>query len=237
MRKKLRWIILILLVLVTAFLIYTGNYYHADDTARSAMITDGSVAVVQTDYGWLFDGPSEDAALIFYPGAKVEAEAYAPMLRMLAGQGMDVCLIRMPFHLAFFGMGRAGDVTREHQYSRWYIGGHSLGGAMAANYAAGHSDELAGVILFAAYPTKPLAKSLTVISIYGTEDGVLRMGKVTEGRSYAQGPLYEYAIEGGNHAGFGCYGEQKGDGEARISAEEQQQTAVEYIMQHLSAGE
>ena len=85
MRRKLKWLIplLILLVLAGGFLIYTGNYYHADGAALAALDPDTTVAVSRTDYGWHFDGPGEDAALIFYPGAKVEASAYAPFCACL----------------------------------------------------------------------------------------------------------------------------------------------------------
>ena len=232
MRKKLRWIIpvAILALLICAFFLYTGIYYHADDVAYKAMMSDERVEVVRTGYGWLFDGPSEETALIFYPGAKVEAQAYAPMLRLLAEEGMDVCLVEMPFRLAFFGLNKAEAVMREHQYGRWFIGGHSLGGAMAASYAHNHGERLAGVILFAAYPTKALDNHLTEVSIYGSEDGVLNMEKIAAGKAYAPDAFFECVIEGGNHAQFGNYGVQKGDGTAGISAQEQQRQAVQFIM-------
>lgn len=232
MRKRLKLIapVVILVFLAGAFFAYTGNYYHADDAALAAMASDDTVAVIETDYGWLFDGPSDDTALIFYPGAKVEAEAYAPMLRLLASGGMEVCLVKMPFRLAFFGMNKAESVMREHSYSRWFIGGHSLGGAMAASCAADHAEELTGVILFAAYPTKTLDERLVEISLYGSEDGVLNMERMAAGRAYAPEEFYEYVIEGGNHAQFGNYGEQKGDRAARITRQEQQRQAAEYIL-------
>ena len=238
MRKRRKWLIVVpgvLAVLAAAFLIYTSRYYHADDTARAALISDNAVTVIRTDYGWLFDGPSEETALVFYPGAKVEAEAYAPMLHLLAEKGMDVCLVEMPFRLALFGMNSAWDVIQKHSYSRWFTGGHSLGGAMAANYAASHGARVSGVILFAAYPTKQLDDMLTEISIYGTEDGILNLGKMVSRRNYAPKAFYECMIEGGNHAQFGNYGEQQRDGKALISAEEQQAQAVEFIIQHIQA--
>lgn len=219
---------IIVAVLVVAFLAYVSVYYHADQTA--ALESDEDVSVTQTAYGWKFDGPSESAALIFYPGAKVDEKAYAPFLHQLAEEGMDVCLVKMPFHLAFFGIDRAEDIVSEEDYADWYIGGHSLGGAMAAVYAAEHGDALDGVILCAAYPTKPLDEDLTEVLIYGSEDGVLNMEKVEEGAQYAPSDVTEHVIEGGNHAQFGNYGEQKGDGTAEISAEKQQEEAVKVIV-------
>lgn len=231
MKKK--WIpVIVIAILATAFLIYTGVYYHAGESAKAALESDRIVTVSQTDYGWFFDGPSENNAFIFYPGAKVEETAYAPLMHMLAAEGMDVCLVKMPFRLAFFGMNKASDLMEMYDYENWYIGGHSLGGAMAANYAADHGDSMTGLILFAAYPTKKLADSLLEISIYGSEDGVLNMEKVEAGKAYAPDEYLEYVIPGGNHAQFGDYGEQRGDGEAYISGEEQQSLAVDYIIQN-----
>lgn len=119
---------------------------------------------------------------------------------------------------------------REHAYDSWFVGGHSLGGVVAANYAAGHGDQVSGVILFAAYPTKALDNQLIEVSLYGSEDGVLNLEKAAAGRDYAPEEFYEHVIEGGNHAQFGNYGEQKGDGAATIPAQEQQRQAVQFIM-------
>lgn len=232
MRKRLGWIIplSVLLILAAAFFIYVSVYYHADDTALAALRSDDGVTVSETNFGWFFDGSGEDSALVFYPGAKVEAAAYAPLLKRLAEGGMDVFLVKMPFNLAFFGMNRAESVMRLYEYENWYVGGHSLGGAMAAEFASDHGEKLEGVILFAAYPSSTMKENLTVLSIYGSEDGVLNFKKVEKGRTYVCGDLFELEIPGGNHARFGSYGAQRGDGEAKISPEEQQEQAVSFIL-------
>ena len=231
--NRRKWIALLAVpaILVLSFFLYVENYYHADRSALAALKSDENAAVVKTDYGWLFDGPSETDALIFYPGAKVEETAYAPMLHDLAGKGMDVCLVKMPFRLAIFGINRADDLTGRYDYTNWYIGGHSLGGAMAASYAANHGDKLTGLVLLAAYPTKKLDDGLVVATIYGSCDTVLNSKKLEEGDAYMPEGAVSCVIEGGNHAQFGNYGEQKGDGEAVISAVEQQRQAVEVILQ------
>ena len=232
MRRKRRWLIPIsvIAVLAAVFFLYTADYYRAGPTALAALDSGEGVSVVPTDYGWLFDGPSQDTALIFYPGAKVEETAYAPFLAQLAGNGMDVCLVKMPFHLAVFGINKADGVMGEYSYSRWFVGGHSLGGAMAAEYAAGHADGLAGVILCAAYPTKPLDDRLIEISVYGSEDLVLNREKAAAGAAFAPDAFFEREIQGGNHAQFGDYGPQKGDGTASVSPREQQSAAAEFIV-------
>lgn len=216
-----------------AFLIYTGQYYHADGAAQSALKSDEAVTVIQTDYGWMFDGTSTENALIFYPGGKVEETAYAPLLHRLAGQGMDVCLVRMPFHLAVFGVNKARQVMDQYDYAHWYISGHSLGGAMAAGYAAAHGPELSGVIMLAAYPTKPLDEQTRAIMIYGSEDGVLNRTRLEEAKQNLTDNLRMDIIEGGNHAQFGNYGAQNGDGTAAIPSEEQQRQTVAFILQNI----
>ena len=223
----------IFLLLAGAFLVYTGSYYRADDRTMKALVTDETAEVSEEDYGYFFDGPSEDKVLIFYPGAKVEDKAYAPLLREIAEKAMDVCLVRMPFHLAVFGIDKAAEVMEQYNYPEVYVGGHSLGGAMAASYAADNPKDLEGVILFAAYPTKDIPDELSEISIYGSEDGVLNSEKYEEGKELAPPEFSELVIEGGNHAGFGSYGEQEGDNEARITAQEQQEQAAEFIRQQV----
>ena len=214
------------------FGVYVSIYYRADESVKKYLEAEpGSVRVEQTGYGWFLDGPSEENAMIFYPGAKVDEVAYIPIMYQFAEEGMDVCLVKMPFHLAVFGINKADEVMPQYDYENWYIGGHSLGGAMGASYAAGHSDELRGVVLLAAYATKKLDDSLKEIVVYGSEDGVLRMKKLEEGRSFAPKKYIEHVIEGGNHAQFGNYGEQKGDGTGLISAKEQQAETVRAVIE------
>ena len=234
-KKYLRWLIPILIIVFacSAFLIYTGDYYHAKPSALDALNSDNDVTVTKTDYGYLFDGPSKKDALIFYPGAKVEEEAYAKLLHLLAKEGIDVCLVSMPFHLAVLDPNKADDVMKLYNYENWYIGGHSLGGAMAADYASDNADKLKGVILLAAYPTKQLDKSLLEISIYGSKDGVLNLDKVKEGKQYAPNQFYEYVIKGSNHAQFGNYGAQEGDHNATMTSDMQQQLTVDYIIENI----
>ena len=222
--------VIVIAALCIAFLAYTEQYYHAEESAYAALKSDESVIVTQTEYGWLFDGPSETDAFIFYPGGKVEETAYAPLLHRLAKQGMDVSLVRMPFRLAVLGVNKADQVMEQHDYERWYIGGHSLGGAMAASYAATHSSQLSGVFMLAAYPSKSLDGISKAVIIYGSEDGVLNRTRLEEANRYLPNSSEIYVIEGGNHAQFGNYGRQAGDGNAAVSSEEQQQRAAEWIL-------
>ena len=236
MKKKAIWIapVAVLALLFGAFFIYVGDCYRADDVAKAALKSDAQVIVTSTDYGWHFDGPSEDRALVFYPGAKVEAAAYAPLMRLLAERGMDACLVKAPFNISLFDEGRAAAVMQEHDYAHWYVGGHSLGGLSAANFAATHGDRVEGVILCAAYSVKPLEALPMEIVVYGSEDRVLNRERLEKNADYAPENYEVHIIEGGNHAQFGSYGAQKRDGTASISPQAQWSETVDAILEALS---
>ena len=88
-----------------------------------------------------------------------------------------------------------------------------------------------GLILLASYSTKKIDANISVLTLYGTEDGVLNFEKYEEAKNNYPDSFQEVIIEGGNHAGFGYYGEQKKDKEAKISKEEQQENAIQTILQ------
>ncbi len=217
-------------VLAAATGIYANDYYRAVDV-DSYLADDGGVRVSEIKDGYFFDGPGEEKALIFYPGAKVEETAYAPLMHSLALNGVDCFLIKMPMKLAFFKMSKADDILAEYSYGEYYLAGHSLGGAMAANYAAKHPSDYSALFLLAAYPSEDLtAAQFPVVFIYGENDGVLNREKLETGYTLVPDGYKKVVIEGGNHAGFGSYGKQDGDGEASISDEEQWQITTDAIL-------
>ncbi len=222
-----------LCILMAVVIIWYGaDYYHADLTDEEDHFLQTSVCLTDYGDGILFDGPGTATALIFYPGAKVEYTAYKPLMLLLAEHGMDCFLVEMPYHMAVFDINAADELISNYEYEHWYIGGHSLGGAMAAYYASDNEEKLDGVVLLASYATKSLGH-LSVLSIYGSEDGVLNLSKLDAARKYATN-YTEVIIEGGNHAWFGSYGEQVGDGKASISHEEQWQQTVDAILAALA---
>ncbi len=234
-RKFLYIISTLLAILALISIFYVRDYYHASTSVNQYLKSTSTVKAEAIDDGIFLDGPGTENALIFYPGAKVEYTAYVPLLHRLAEQGIDIFLVKMPGNLAIFGQNKASDIMEQYDYDEWYIGGHSLGGVMAASYAAKHGDVLDGLVLLAAYPTKELPqKDFKVVSIYGSEDGVLHMDKVEKGRGYVPKDYTEVCIDGGNHAQFGDYGVQKGDGEAEISREEQQEQTADVIVKALN---
>ena len=233
-QSRKRNVILILLLsiclLAAVCVWYVSDDYKCEEEVQSYFQKNDPVKIEEIENGLLLDGTGNENAFIFYPGAKVEYTAYVPLLYQIAENGTDVFLMKMPCNLAFLGMNRADDIIRGYKYSYWYLGGHSLGGAMAAAYAAEYLDNLDGLVLLAAYPTKSLqSEGFSVRSLYGSEDGVLHMEKVEQGRAYMPDDYTEICIQGGNHAQFGNYGEQKKDGVAALSREEQQRQTARAI--------
>ena len=188
------------------------------------------ITIVSCNTGTIVYGePSEsDVVLIFYPGGNVNPDAYEDLCNSLAENGIPVIVAGMPMNLAVFGINRASRIIRDYpDVDRWYIGGHSLGGAVAALWAAKYQDDVEGVIFLAAYSNRDL--SVPVLSIYGSNDGVLDMKSYRKNLGRLS-DVKEYVIEGGNHCQFGSYGFQKGDNEASISHEEQIYKSVESIV-------
>ena len=224
-------VLLCLLAVWVLFGVYVGDYYHADTAAEAALLSDDSVTVTQENGSWVFAPDTPTAGLIFYPGGKVENTAYAPLLHKLADKGILCVLVKMPCNLAVLDMNAVDGIPEDFpEVNSWYIGGHSLGGAMAASYAAKHTDELDGLVLLAAYSTDDLTGSrLRVYSTYGSEDGVMNREKSEADRSNLPANTTEVVIDGGCHAGFGSYGPQAGDGTPTISGEDQQQQTADAL--------
>ena len=214
----------LVLALFTAFLLYTSNYYHADALAQEAAAGDPARVKVEGNMTIFSPSPANDrrTGYIFYPGALVEHTAYAPLMKALSDQGITCVLFEMPFHLAVLNAGAADSAfTALPEIARWYIGGHSLGGAFASRYVDAHPDKLAGMILLGAYGINK--RPMPALYVYGSNDGVLERNKLA-------GLKNVLVIQGGNHAYFGDYGEQKGDGAAAITRGEQQAETVKAIV-------
>lgn len=218
--------IMVVAVLFAACAIYVSDYYHADMSAIEDMEFASELSVESETWedGTLVFTPEEaETGLIFYPGGKVEYLAYQPLMQAFAAEGILCVLVEMPFNLAVLDVDAADGIQEEFpEIEEWYIGGHSLGGSMAASYVADHTDEYEGLVLLASYSTAELADSrLNVISIYGSEDEVLNREKYEKNRSNLPADFTEYVIDGGCHAYFGVYGHQDGDGTPTISNQQQ----------------
>ncbi|MGQ9814738.1 MAG: alpha/beta hydrolase [Candidatus Roseilinea sp.] len=236
--KRIAKAIIVVLIAVLAlggggFLGWTQfNRYPATAEAAALVTPDRRAA-----QGWLvFDPPSPTTAgLIFYPGGLVDPAAYAPAAQKLAERGIKTVIVPMPLDLAILAPNRADDVIAAYpEIQTWAIGGHSLGGAMAALYLSTHGDaagRLRGLVLWGSRAPDGVDLSnlpIEAVVIYGTRDGIAppdlsdadRLKGLPTGAQLV-------AIEGGNHSGFGAYGFQNGDLPATISAAAQREAAVE----------
>ena len=228
-----------LLLLVMACAVYLGDYYRADGDAIDAYLPLLRVETRTTDDGYTaFLAEDAIAGVIFYPGGKVEARAYEPLMAELALRGITSVLVEMPFNLAILDMNAADGIRDEFSgIENWYMAGHSLGGAMAASYAAGHTDELSGLILLGAYSTADLSdSSLSVLCLHGSEDMVMNREKHDECLENLPAGYTELEIEGGCHAYFGMYGEQEGDGEPTLTEIEQITETADHIARFILGG-
>jgi len=225
MKKNIRIAVIIIVSIVIlsvgAFLIYASDYYRADDTAIAAMQIDSVTELGDRLIVVSPDTPGK-TAMIFYPGAKVEYFAYLPLMEKIKDSSGIMCiLVKMPFNMAIFDPNAAEEIMEQFpEIENWYVAGHSMGGAMASDYASNNQDKVKGLILLGAYiyGDFPENKALTIYGSFNTS--------VAEKINYAENIV---VIEGGNHAQFGNYGKQNGDVDAAISSEEQHSIAAEAI--------
>ncbi|NOK58589.1 MAG: alpha/beta hydrolase [Chloroflexi bacterium AL-W] len=175
--------------------------------------------------------------LIFYPGARIDAQAYSPAAQVIAAQGFLVVVVPMPLNLALLGPDRAMAVINEFsEIEHWVVGGHSLGGAQAGLFAQDHLDVIDGLVLWGAYPTEDNNLSVTdieVTAIFGTRDGLVTPDEIEAARLLLPSTTEWVFIEGGNHAQFGWYGEQQNDLPATIGLEVQQWQATDATVELL----
>lgn len=229
-KKVILVITFILLAICVATGIYVSDYYQVNDDVYSYINNE---VEYKNDKNTITLIPKEiEAGLILYPGAKVESEAYIPIVEKLAENGVLGIIVKMPAHMAFMDINAADSIMANWpEVNDWYISGHSLGGVVASSYAKNNADKLKGIILLASYSTKDLSQSgLTTLSIYGSNDLVLNLNNYKSSCANLPDDTRYIIIEGGNHAQFGLYGQQKGDGIATISTDDQFSMTSDEIM-------
>ena len=225
--KRISVGIIIILVLATIGFVWWGNTpLEAMSEALAALESDNDVLVINKKR-MVFSpiNTSTKTGVIIYPGGHVDPRAYAPLAKEIARNGYLVILPPMPLNLAVFDMNVADEIMEANpEIETWFVGGHSLGGAMAAEYVAANPSKVDGLFLWASYSAEStdlsIIPDLKVLSIYGTEDGGVEEIRISDNRLPADTVWVE--MEGANHAQFGWYGIQPGDGVATISREEEQ---------------
>ena len=225
-------VLLAIAITVGVCAIYLGNYYRADEEAIEAFLPQGATWKEEADGRIIFEPEGATKGFIFYPGGKVEHTAYLPLMQACAENGILCVLVEMPFNLAVFDINAAEGIQKEYpEIEDWYIGGHSLGGSMAASYLADCPEDYEGLILLGSYSTADLSDTdLDVLSVFGSEDKIMNREKYEENKSNLPSDFAEYVIDGGCHAYFGMYGAQDGDGTPTVTNEGQIRLTVENIV-------
>lgn len=222
---------LLLLIIIAGIIGYRLMVHHPSDLAVQAMQSDTAVTVSDQDGIIRFEPTTaiQQPSVLFYPGAFVNPKSYSPWAHKLAEAGYRTYIVRMPLNLAVMGMNKANPVIEAHPDETFVLGGHSLGGAMAARYAAEHADQLAGVFFMGAYADDKgnlAATDLQALQLTASQDGVLSWDTWEQDKKNMPEETTYVSIEGGNHAQFGSYGTQRGDLEATISETEQHEQIV-----------
>jgi hypothetical protein len=235
-KKIILWILIILIILtviiVGGVIIWT-NLSTAEPMPDALAALQSNDEVEVTNDEWLIFTPKQTVpttGFIFYPGGLVDPRAYAPPAHTIAAEGYQVVIVPMPLNLAVIGSGKATDIINAFpEIEQWVIGGHSLGGTMASQYANQNPDQVSGLVLWASYPAENNNLSgynLIASSIYGTRDGFVTQENIESSRALLPPDTAFVAIEGGNHVQFGWYGSQDGDNSATISRLEQQEQTI-----------
>ncbi len=227
--------ILIIFLLGTLGLVGWATLSAQEATERAIIVLNDNG--VQREDGQLVFRPSSptDRGLVYYPGGLVVPEAYAVTAQGIADAGYLVVIPKMPLNLAFLGINRADGIRADFpEIESWVIGGHSLGGAMAAEYAKNNVDSLDGLIMFASYPAnfKDFVDfQIPILTIIGSRDP----GAPKQEGFYEEiaDSAIRFVIEGGNHRQYADYSFQNGDGIATISVAEQQDQIIAATVQFL----
>ena len=235
MKFKLSYLLIglgiVLILAIGGFIFWAQDSMGPGEQALLALEAEGDVTVTVGEDAIIFQPVDiePDTALVFYPGGKVDYRSYAPPLRQVASRGFLVISVRAPLNLMVFAPGKAEEYFPQYPHIKhWAVGGHSLGGAMAAQYAGNHPDKVEALVLWASYPASnnDLSESgLKVLSIYGTLD-MGGMQPFDASRALLPADTTWVVIEGGNHAQFGDYGSQPGDNPATVNAIDQQTQVV-----------
>lgn len=238
--KKKLILLVTLVILVSAivgFAYYVSDYYHADSMALAAINSTESYTVSNTNDFITFTPTKNKSTtgIIFYPGGKVQPEAYSVITSKLAENGYTTIIVKMPFNLAVFDANKADKVIAQHpEINSWVITGHSLGGVFASDYAVNHQDKIKGVIYLAAYPsTNASNATFKALSIRGSLDNLTTAQDISDNKNKFPANTIFITIPGGNHYNNGNYGPQAGDNNSTITREQQQNETVSYILEFL----
>ncbi|MBP2057503.1 hypothetical protein J2Z60_000674 [Lactobacillus colini] len=229
-KKTIAWLVsIIIIVLLTGSIYLHLSAYQPSHNAQRAAQT-----ATITNKATTFKAKHNRMTVIFYPGALVTPNSYSIWAKKVAASGYTVKIVHFPLNMALLNINAAGSLVAKSE--KYVIGGHSLGGAMAARYAHNHNQQLKGIFFLASYPDQKGrldTTKLAALSITGSRDGVLNWQKYNTNKRYLPKNTQYVTIAGANHGNFGSYGQQKGDKKATISNAQQQNEIAKQLVKWL----
>ena len=229
----------IVLLAVFGFIYWAYTPLGPAQTALNSLVDSENVSVLETNRIIFTPKETPDTGFIFYPGGHVDPRSYSSIAHQIADEGYLVIIPKMPFNLAVMNKRAAVKMISDYsEIDKWMIGGHSLGGAMAASLVFDEPEMFKGLVLLAAYPPQNNNISdldLYMTIVYGSLDQLTTQSEIEESLTLLPRDTEKILIEGGNHAQFGQYGTQKGDGIATIEPVEQEKIVIAAILNTLRA--
>ena len=224
----------------TGYRLYRWANFARPPVEAALPALDSNGAVLVEEDRWISFIPQQAyprVGLILYPGARIDPRAYAPLAQHIAREGFLVVLLPVRFALANYQPNAAAPVMDAYpEIKTWVVGGHSLGGVVAAEFTNRRSEEIEGLVLWAAYPSETQdlsAVAVDVISIHASRDGLVTMQEIADTKSLLPDNTEYVLIEGGNHAQYAWYGSQRNDFTATIDAETQQELIIRATVRFL----
>jgi alpha/beta hydrolase family protein len=240
-----RTLIVLLLLWITSVVVYVSVAFAPAGFAPSVLQSDDLVVVEQTATALEFrprarSGPA--GGFILYPGCPVPVEAYAPLARQMAEHGYSAYVMRVAYRCATAETQQQAlfdhtDALIRSAGIRWVLGGHSRGGALAAQYVFGHPAAVSALVLIGTTSPRDLSLAglhIPVVKVLGTRDGVAREDVAVQYAALLPPTTRWVRIQGGNHIQFAYYRFQLWDRRATISREAQQAQTLQAILETFS---
>jgi dienelactone hydrolase len=229
----------LVLLAVFGFTYWAYTPLGPTQTALNSLVDSENISIIETNRIIFTPKETRDTGFIFYPGGHVDPRSYSSIAHQIADEGYLVIIPKMPFNLAVMNKRAAVKIINDYkEIDNWVIGGHSLGGAMAASLVHDEPEMFEGLVLLAAYPPQNnniSSLDIYVTIVYGSLDQLATQSEIEESLPLLPFETENVLIEGGNHAQFGDYGTQNGDGVATIEPEEQLKIVIEAILNTLKA--
>ncbi|KHS58532.1 hypothetical protein QX51_02300 [Terrisporobacter othiniensis] len=235
-KRRIITLLTVLIIFVIGFFIWLSNGYFLQANDMKYLQSNSKVEVT-VDGNYTYFTPKNVNAtkgFIFYPGERVDSSSYAKLCNNVASYGYKVVAVDMPFNYANFGKNKATKVIEDNpQITKWVIGGDSIGGTVACEYAVNNKN-VEGIVLISSYPRENISElGFKVLSLWGSKDNVVDYKELINSKEQLPKDTKYVEIEGANHSQFANYGMYSGDEEALISSDEQMDITVRNIVNFL----